>query len=432
MNSFVYANPLFTTMTSNNQQTHQNILTKIKENIKIVSSHNESNTPHLCSICLETNSNEFCKLPCNHVFHFKCVAKYFFMCKKTLCPMCRVDISTVNNINYHNSGTIPTNNMIIPILSDIINNNNVNINNMNNRLNENETNINNESTSSENTNNENANSENTSTENANSENTSTENTNSNQSEFNNRLQQMINLLDNSTEQDSTPQLSNLFANVPIRNSNILNNILSSIIQENTPVRNIRIHYSSNDSNNNDESTDNQQSTQQETSSSLPHINVDSSHYTQTSPPQPPQPPRIPPPRTPPSPTQQYTQQPRRYTWQRPTPTSLPQTYQQTELPTQSRYTHQSRPTQHSQPILIPLHLQSPSQVHTNNPHNISPIRIPIEFDIKINTIHSPINMNNHNLHNNNNNNIHSSNQNYSSYNNNNHYPTNSSLYHSYY
>ena len=60
-----------------------------------LSTHNESE----CSICFEAHtgtgdSQNFLRLPCNHVFHRKCIDKWFIQLydQEKTCPLCRQSI----------------------------------------------------------------------------------------------------------------------------------------------------------------------------------------------------------------------------------------------------------------------------------------------------------------------------------------------------
>ena len=46
--------------------------------------------PIKCGICLNKNNNLKCRLPCDHKFHFKCVAPWII--KNNNCPYCRTNI----------------------------------------------------------------------------------------------------------------------------------------------------------------------------------------------------------------------------------------------------------------------------------------------------------------------------------------------------
>lgn len=54
---------------------------------------------NLCSICLDLLDNNIITLPCDHVFHKKCIERWKIVNKKNTCPNCRENISNTESIN---------------------------------------------------------------------------------------------------------------------------------------------------------------------------------------------------------------------------------------------------------------------------------------------------------------------------------------------
>jgi hypothetical protein len=62
-------------------------LTRIKEQCKIKFLIRNATIPFECSICQEKIINDYCFLPCVHMFHIECIQKL----EKCKCPNCRED-----------------------------------------------------------------------------------------------------------------------------------------------------------------------------------------------------------------------------------------------------------------------------------------------------------------------------------------------------
>ncbi len=63
-----------------------------------------------CTICFDTfeKNERYRELPCKHIFHKRCVDKWFE--KSVHCPMCRQDVRDTLQINNSNNNDTPSNN----------------------------------------------------------------------------------------------------------------------------------------------------------------------------------------------------------------------------------------------------------------------------------------------------------------------------------
>jgi hypothetical protein len=74
-----------------------------KNKINIVKISNTDNNE--CSICLQTDDNNFVEIKCGHQFHNNCIINSM-KSGLMLCPVCKQGIKSEDTINYHNHNEI--------------------------------------------------------------------------------------------------------------------------------------------------------------------------------------------------------------------------------------------------------------------------------------------------------------------------------------